>query len=55
MTGVSALRVSEVARRLDCGEGTVRKLIRDGSLRAFRVGRLLRVSEDALAEFLNQS
>ena len=48
----SALRVREVARFLDVGEHTVRRLIESGHLRAFRAGRVLRVSEESLWSFI---
>lgn len=48
----AVLRVREVAHRLDCDEDTVYSLIRQGQIRAIRVGRLLRVPESALADFI---
>ena len=45
-------KVSEVAGQLKCHPGSVYGLIRDGHLRAIRVGRLIRVPESALAEFI---
>lgn len=46
------LTVAEVAKRLSCGTGSVYRLISDGDLAAFRVGRLLRVRESALSAFM---
>lgn len=46
------LRVPEVAAHLDCGRPAVYDLIHRGELRSIRVGRLIRVPESALAEFL---
>ncbi|MGP4975969.1 helix-turn-helix domain-containing protein [Brachybacterium tyrofermentans] len=46
------LRVTEVAAHLDCGRNAVYDLIHRGELRNVRVGRLIRVPESALAEFL---
>jgi len=46
------LRVREVARHLDCEEDTVYRLIRENRLRAVRIGRLIRVPESALADFI---
>lgn len=43
----------QVAQHLGCDEGTVYRLIRDGEMRCTRVGRLIRVPESALAEFIN--
>lgn len=45
-------RVPEVAKRLDCSRDAVYGLIASGELRAIRVGRLLRVPESALADFI---
>ena len=45
------LSVKDVAIKLDVHEQTVRGLIRDGRLVAVRVGKLVRVSTCALAEF----
>ena len=49
------LDVPAVAHRLDVSEKTVRRLIARGELRAYRVGRLLRVSEEELGRFLAAS
>jgi excisionase family DNA binding protein len=46
-----ALKVPEVATELRCGKATVFELIRTGKLHAFRVGRLVRVSPEALELF----
>lgn len=35
----------QIAERWNCSLGVIRTLIRSGKLNAFRVGRLLRVSE----------
>lgn len=45
-------RVADVARHLDVDPNSVYSLIRSGRLRAVRVGRLLRVPESALTDFL---
>jgi len=45
-------RVSGVAEYLDCDDDSVYKLIRDGKLRAIRVGRLIRVPQSALDDFV---
>jgi len=49
------LAIPAVARRLNVCEKTVRRLIARGELRAYRVGRLLRVSEEELGCFLASS
>lgn len=49
----SVLKVREVAHRLDCDRDTVYRLVREGEIRAIRVGRLIRVPESALAEFIS--
>jgi excisionase family DNA binding protein len=41
--------VKDVASRLACSEETVRRLIRGGQLKAVRLGRDYRVSENAIA------
>lgn len=46
------MRVREVAQHLDCDRDTVYRLIRAGQLRSIRVGRLIRVPESALSEFI---
>lgn len=46
------LRVREVASHLDVEDDLVYALIRDNRLRAIRVGRLLRVPESALADYI---
>lgn len=46
------LRVREVADHLDCDRDTVYRLIHEGDLRHIRVGRLIRVPESALADFI---
>lgn len=46
------LKVPEVAQSLNCGRNSVYDLIHRGELRAIRVGRLIRVPESALAEFI---
>lgn len=47
------LDIPAVARRLDVCDKTVRRLIARGELRAHRIGRLLRVSEEELRRFIN--
>lgn len=46
------LRVPDVAVHLDVDDGTVYGLIASGQLRAIRIGRLLRVPESSLADFI---
>ena len=48
------LRVREVAESLAVSNMTVYRLIRDGQLRAVRVGHGWRISEADLAGFLGQ-
>ncbi|GAA6527950.1 helix-turn-helix domain-containing protein [Intrasporangium sp. DVR] len=49
----SVLTVRDVARHLGCrDEETVYRLIHRGDLRAIRVGRLVRVPESALRDFI---
>ena len=42
----------EVARALGVNEATVRREFREGNLRGKRIGRLIRISDMALAEYL---
>lgn len=51
-TPESVLRVREVAHHLSCDEDTVYRLIREDRLRSIRVGRLIRVPESALTDFI---
>ena len=44
--------IKEAARRLAVSETTVRKYLKLGRLRAHRIGRVWRISESAVAEFL---
>lgn len=46
------LKVREVAHHLDCDEDTVYGLIRSGRLRVIRLGRVFRVPESALRDFI---
>jgi excisionase family DNA binding protein len=46
------LTVEEVARRLAVATRTVRRLIDRGELIAHRMGRVVRVSEDDLEQFI---
>lgn len=48
------LSVKVVADRLDIDVQTVRRLIADGDLPAHRIGRLLKVSQVDLLEFVSQ-
>lgn len=53
LTGLERVfRVREVSHHLDTADDVVYRMISDGRLRSVRVGRLLRVPESALAEFL---
>ena len=46
-----AVSVETAARLLDCHVNTIRNLIRAGKLKAFRVGRAVRIRRDILNEF----
>jgi excisionase family DNA binding protein len=46
------LKPRAVAQHLGCTEPTVYQLVRSGELRAIRVGRLIRVPESALRDFI---
>lgn len=47
--------VRELAKYLDVSERTVERLIASGKLKAVRIGRLLRISDDDLQEFLRRN
>lgn len=52
-TAERVMQVREVAEHLGCTPPTVYRMVREGALRAIRVGRLVRIPESALAEFIN--
>ena len=47
-----ALTLNEVAIRLNCNYTTVYKLVKNGKLKAFRVGSDYRVTEETLNAFM---
>ena len=49
------LSIAEVARYLGVSEKTIRRLLRDGLLRSYRVGRQLRISQEDLTAYLAQA
>lgn len=49
------LTLTEVAGRLNVSIETVRRLIKNGKLKAIKVGNQLRVSEEALAEYIRSA
>jgi excisionase family DNA binding protein len=50
--GAPLMDIPAVARRLDISDKTVRRFIDRGELHAFRIGRLLRISEEEYLRFL---
>lgn len=48
-------RVPEVAEQLQVSSATVYNLIKEGKLQALHIGRSLRVSPKALAEFMHET
>ena len=48
MTKTTTLTVAEVAEYLKCDARTVRSMVYSGRLRALRLGRELRVPQDAI-------
>lgn len=50
--GEPAYKVTEVAAYLRVDKAAVYEMIRDGALRHVRIGRLIRVPQPALDEFL---
>jgi excisionase family DNA binding protein len=55
MTGAGFLSVAETAKFLDVSERVIRKLIRDGLLQSYRVGRCIRIAEPQLVAFLEKA
>ena len=49
------LTPQQVAERLQLSLRTVRRLIADGKLRVFRLGRAVRIAEADLEQFLDQA
>lgn len=48
-------KVSEAAKRLNVNPKTIYRRISDGSLKSFRVGKAVRIADDELDKFINQS
>lgn len=48
MTETTTLTVAEVAKYLNCSTRTVRSMVYSGRLRALRLGKALRIPQDAL-------
>lgn len=46
------LRVEEAARRLSIGRTSMFALVRTGAIRSVRVGRLRRIPDDALTDYI---
>jgi len=46
------LRVRDVSEHLDCDDDVIYRLIHEGQLRAIRVGRLIRIPQSALTDFI---
>jgi excisionase family DNA binding protein len=49
---VSAYTVEQVAKRLHVGRDKVYYLVRTGQLRSLRIGKLRRITEQQLADFI---
>lgn len=52
MTGPAFLTVAQVAEHLGCGVNSVHRAIARGDLAAFRDGRLVRISREALDDYI---
>ena len=52
---IKLLRLTEVAERLDISMPTVRRLVKDGKIKAIRVGRVLRVRPLDLESYIQNS
>jgi excisionase family DNA binding protein len=46
-----AFTVATLAARWQCGQSTVRKLIADGDLKAFRIGTAIRISAEEVGRY----
>ena len=55
MGKVNSYSIKQVAAMLEVSCNTVRRLIYDGSLRAFRVRSVIRVTHEALTEYQRDS
>ena len=53
--GEKLLTVKEVASYLSCAESTVYQWIREGRIEAVKAGSNVRISREAVKEFLNAS
>ena len=49
---MTILLAEEVARRLRVSPSTISKLVANGHLRGYRIGRCLRISKEALDQYL---
>jgi excisionase family DNA binding protein len=49
---LQAYTVEQVAKMLNIGRDKVYELIRTGQLRSIKIGKLRRITEDQLAEFI---
>jgi len=45
---------TEAGMELDVSRVTIHKLIREGELKSFKIGRLRRISRDAIDEYINK-
>lgn len=49
--GERAYTVASLAQEWECSEGVIRKLIREGQLRHFRIASLIRIPADEVSRF----
>ena len=54
MTEALLLRIPDVARALGLGRSTVYELVAGGEIPVVRIGRAVRVSRDALAQWVRR-
>jgi len=52
-TAERVMRVRDVADHLGVDDDTIYRLIREGRIRAIRLGRVLRVPQSALSDFIS--
>lgn len=54
MTDDIALTIEQVAKRLNVSERTVRRLVENGQIKGYSVGRQIRIDPPDLAEFIQR-
>jgi excisionase family DNA binding protein len=47
--------VAEAAKRMGIGKSTIRKLMSQGELESYQIGRAVRISEEQIQEYLRKA